>query len=899
MSVDSRKNPDTILKTLHEEMKSSKEAKLRVFLGMSAGVGKTYSMLRAAKQKMNEGVDVLVGLAVTHDRAETKALLEGLPLLPLKKIEHRGTFLEELDLDEILRRKPKLVIIDELAHTNAPGSRHRKRYQDILEILEAGIDVYTALNVQHLESRKESVESIVQIPIRETVPDSILERASLVELVDIAPSELLKRLKEGKVYLGEKADRAADNFFKEDRLTALREMALRITAERVDRDLQRFAESRSETSPWQTNERLLVAVSHSPFSEKLIRAARRLAYNLDAPWIAVHVETGLPLNDSDQAQLIKNLNLARELKAEVITTTEVDIPSALQRICRSKNVTQVIVGRPTQRRLRDFLEGGTLLDHLVRESVDVDVHVLRQEQTIPPSPFFGLDLLKYKSNTGPIKYWFTFCFIAAIGFLSGFIQPLIGYRAVGFLFLLAVLIVGLFGSVGAVVFSALLSAVAWNFFFIPPILTFAISAPDDIILCFSFFVVALITGFLTQRIRFHERLIREREERTNFLYEILQDIANSQEKSEFLEKVTRRVGLFLKADCGVVLKSEEGDLVFDDVKAYAISLSEKDRAVALWAFQNGKLAGWSTETLSQSKALYIPLKGQGETVGLFIFQPHKKIRKVDLEQGLLLSSVTRQLGISIERHFLSKRLIAAQRLQDSEKLHQTLLNSISHEMRTPLTAILGTASALEERALAQNPEAVMEVGRDLQEAGNRLNRVIENLLDMSRLNSGVLSLHLEWHDLNDLVGVVAQKNAKILSKHILKIHGLEEISLVKMDFRLMEHALSNLLLNATLYTPAGSTIQIVLRKESEKMILRIEDDGPGIPEDAKLKVFDKFYRLPGSPPGGTGLGLSIVKSIIELHGGKIFLEEIKPHGACFRIELSIKDRPELPTEEKP
>lgn len=898
MNDESRLDPDEILKNIKESEKRSSEGKLRLFLGMSAGVGKTYAMLSAAHQRMKEGVDVVVGIAVTHGRIETENLLKGLPSIPLKRVKYRETFLEEIDLDAILLRKPKLVIIDELAHSNVQGSRHKKRYQDVIEILDAGIDVYTALNVQHLESRKDSVEAITGISIRETVPDSILERASLVELVDIAPTELLKRLSEGKVYLGEKANLAAENFFKEDRLTALREIALRMTAERVDQDLQRMTQVRVSSEPWQTNERILVAVSHSPYSEKLIRATRRLAYNLEAPWIAVHVNTGLTLSDKDQAQLTKNLNLAAELKAEVITTTETDLTSAIKRICRTKNVTQVIVGRPTRSWLREAVEGGSLLDRLVKENSDVDVHVIRKDNVETSKTTIKEEISLYKSESGPIKYWYTFLFLMGIAVLCTSVESMIGYRAVGFLFLLAVLIVGMFGSIGAVFFAAVLSASTWNFFFIPPRFTFAIREPDDIIMCISFFVVAFITGFLTNRIRFHEKLIRDREERTNFLYEILRDIANSEEKAEFITKVTRRVGNLFNASCGVVLKSAEGKLQFEKESTYGTALNEKDRAVATWTFENQKQAGWSTETLSQSKALYIPLKGQAETIGVFIFQPMRKFRKLDLEQKNLLYSITRQLGVSIERHFLAKRVAENQRLQDSEQLHQTLLNSISHEMRTPLTVILSTAASLQEEKMSSDAAFVKSASQSLVDAGDRLNRVIENLLDMSRLNSGIITLKLEWHDINDLIGVVLQKNSKNLTSHKITTSGLDEVCLLKIDFRLMEHAISNILLNAVAYSPAGSEINIRLHKENQKVHIMIQDNGPGIPEPFVGKIFEKFYRVPGSPTGGTGLGLSIVKSIAEFHNGYVMYENIKPHGSCFQIVLPFEESPPGPMEPK-
>ncbi len=896
-SEENRPDPDALLKAIHEGQRAESSAQLRVFLGMSAGVGKTFAMLRAAHQKKLENVDVVIGVVETHGRVETAALLQGHEIIPRKVVKYRGTDLNEMDLDAILKRRPQLVIVDELAHTNIPGSRHGKRYQDVLELLDAGIDVYTALNVQHLESRKESVELITGTAIRETVPDGLLERASLVELVDIAPSELIKRLKEGKVYLGEKAETAASNFFKEDKLTALREIALRFTAERVDQDLQRFSVVRNE-SPWQTNERLLVAISHSPFSERLIRATRRLAYNLEAPWIAVHVDTGILLSDEDQSQLVKNLTLARELKAEVITTTETNLPAALRRICRQKNVTQVIVGRPTRRWFRDFFEGGSLLTRLVRESLEVDVHVIRQDLIDQPSganSSLRREFSMYRTEIGPIKYWNTLWFLIFVTLLGASLESFIGYRAVGFLFLLGVLVVGLFGSLGAVLFAATLSAFTWNFGFIPPRFTFFIARPDDLILCIAYFVVALITGLLTNRIRFHERLMREREERTNVLYQVLQDIAGSQKKAEFLNKVIKRVGETLHGECSVFLKSPEGVLQLSESKTYSTRLDEKEKAVALWSYENQKSAGWSTDTLSQSKALYIPLKGVNENVGIFVFKPQKKMRKLGLDQETLLYSIIRQLGISLERHLLTKRLAEAQRLQDSEILHQTLLNSISHEIRTPLTTILGSTAALESD-LINDPLYVREVAQGLGEAGERLNRVIENLLDMSRLSSGVLALKLEWQDLNDLIGVVLQKIAKPLKLHPIHFEINQDLPLIRIDFRLFEHALSNLILNASQYSPPGSKITIRVSQQKEHIVISIEDEGVGVPTNAKESIFEKFYRVPGSPTGGTGLGLSIVKSIVELHKGTVRVEPHAPQGSCFIIELPLEKQPPMPAE---
>lgn len=894
MKEDGRPDPDLLLKAISAEDKESGKGRLRIFFGMSAGVGKTYAMLRAAHQRLREGADVVIGIVETHGRRETMALVENMPQISRKRIEYRGTVFEEMDLDAILKRRPQLVLVDELAHSNVPGSRHPKRYQDVVELLDAGIDVYSTVNVQHLESRKDMVEAITGVQIRETVPDSILERAHLIELVDIAPTELLKRLREGKVYLGDKAAQAAQNFFKEDRLTALREIALRLTAERVDQELQRFVDVRHSSAPWQTNERLMVAISHSPYSEKLIRATRRLAYNLEAPWIAIHVDTGLVLNNEDQAQLAKNIALARELKAEVVTTTDSSVSSALRRVARQKNVTQVVVGRPTRRPIQDILQG-TVLDRLLRETDELDVHVIRQEEfKSAPSHVSIANAVQFK--TGPGAYWNTIWFLFGLAILGGVFEQWIGYRSVGFVFLFGVLITGLATTVGPTMLMAVLSAFTWNFFFIPPRMTFVITEPSDLVMCISYFVVASITGYLTSRVKNHERVLREREDRTNALYEISQDIASSRDKTEFLTKINDRVSRLLEGDCGIILRGADGKLMVNQNKTYSPILKEKEQAVAVWAFESEKPAGWSTDTLSEARSLYIPLRTPSGPVGVLVYRPNRG-RKLSLEQENLLHSIARQLSVSLERHFYETRVREAQRLEESERLHQTLLNSISHEMRTPLTTVLGVATSLEDKTAVQKPEYVETLAKELLQAGDRLNRVIENLLDMSRLNSGVLSLKLEWHDVRDLIGVTINRLGKNLARHEVQIDLPESLPLIQMDFRLLEHALSNLLLNAAIYSPAGTSIRIGAEMSLRTIVISVEDRGPGIPEASLTRIFEKFYRVPGSAPGGTGLGLSIVQSIVEAHKGTVRAENREGGGARFVIELPATEPPSVPEGE--
>jgi two-component system, OmpR family, sensor histidine kinase KdpD len=641
MNQDDRPNPDALLKAIKKEEAQAARGKLRVFLGMAAGVGKTYAMLKAAQDRLKEGVNVIAGVVETHGRTETEALLTGLQIIPKKEIDYRGTSLQEMDLDAILARKPGLVLVDELAHTNAPGSRHPKRWQDVDELLATGIDVYTTINVQHLESRKDAVEGITGIVIRETVPDSILERAAQVDLIDLSPADLLKRLREGKVYLGEKAQLALENFFKEDRLTALREIALRLTAERVDVELQGMAALLERRTAWNTNERLMVAVSPSPHSERNIRATRRLAFTLGAPWIAAYIDTGVMLNDPDRTNLSKNLDLARELGGEVVTTTDPNLAEALQRLARQKNVSHLVMGRPYRHWWRELTNRGTLLDRLVRQNSEVDVHVIRVEKE-------SGQRRKHKSVPGfgsPLtSYAYVFTLILTVMLISFGLQPLIGYRAVGFLFLLAVLILSLFMSIGPILFAAVLSALLWDYLFIPPPGTFFIRQPEDVAMTIVYFLVALIAGTLTHRMRSRERLLRREEERLQVLYELVREIAGSGRRKDYLQNVTTRLGKYLNGHCGVLLKDEQGDLVPSTPLPGGEPLNEKNQAVARWALDNGKPAGWSTDTLASAEALYLPLRDSAGPVGIFIFQPKDPHRKLLPDEENIMQAAVQQLG---------------------------------------------------------------------------------------------------------------------------------------------------------------------------------------------------------------------------------------------------------------
>ncbi|MGZ3742510.1 MAG: ATP-binding protein [Pseudobdellovibrionaceae bacterium] len=891
MSEEKRPNPDELLNVIKAESKKKSEAQLRIFFGMSAGVGKTYAMLEAAQEAKEDGIDVVIGVAETHGRQETAELLEGLEIIPKKKIVYRNTVIEEMDIEAILRRNPKLVIVDELAHTNAPNSIHPKRYQDVLQILEAGIDVFTAVNVQHIESRKESVEKITGIKIRETVPDSIIERANHIELIDITPAGLLKRLREGKVYIEERAERAAQNFFKEAPLSALREIALRLTAEKVDFDLQDYSKLYRSEGPWNINERLMVAISHSPYSERLIRATRRYAFNLEAPWMAINIDTGSALSTTDQAQLSKNLSLARELGAEVLTVSDIDVGGALQRVAKQYNVSQLILGRPTQRFFKDHFEGGTVLDKLVRQSGDFDVHVIRQDNhSKTEKDFFP----KLSNVSNVIQYWYVLWIMIAVSIFANLTSGFLGYHSIGFIYLVAILGLSLAFSLGPVLFSAALSSLLWNFFFIPPKFTFAISSSEDILLCLSYFIVAVTTGYLTFRIRKHEKIFQEREERTQFLYEYTKDLAAGGDKEVYLAKVTEKLSNVLKGQCGFILKDEDEKLNFNVIASEFMKLSEKEQAVALWALENGKAAGWGTENLPSSRNFYLPMKSSNGPIGLILFRP-KKIKRLSVDQENLLFTVGNQVAMILEKESLEEKSKNADRLNESEKLHQALMNSVSHELKTPLTTIIGSISTLSDEKVQANPEVRKELSKELIRASHRLNRVIENLLDMTRLNSGMLTLKRDWYDVRELLASTVKGLEVDLAGHPVDF-DFKEIPLIRIDYQLLEQVFANIILNAVAYTPDKSPIHIAVSEEVGKIVIKIRDEGKGLPPESFSRIFEKFYRLPGTKAGGTGLGLFITKSLVEAHGGQIEARNASDYrtgGAEFIIYLPVDPMPKV------
>ena len=882
MNDGDRPNPDALLSSLQREEAAKKRGKLKVFLGMSPGVGKTFAMLEAARRELAAGRDVVIGYVETHGRKETDALTEGLPQVPRRQLEHRGIALTEFDLDATLARHPQLVLVDELAHTNAPGSRHPKRWQDVAELLDAGLDVITALNVQHVESRADTVRQVTGAEIRETVPDSVLDGA-VFELVDLPPAELIQRLHEGKVYVPDRAAAAAQNFFREANLTALRELALRLVADHVGVDTREFREAQSNAGAWKTGHCLLVAVGPGPFSEPLIRWTRRMADGLRCRWLAVHVENPRPLTEAAQAQLEKNLAAARELGAEVVATTDDDLVRGLLRVARAQNATQIVVGKPAGTGWLEWLRASLLLRRLARESGDIDLHVVRSEKAAGNAPAVRIWHRAFASNFQ--QYLFAAGAVAATGILNLALVKFTGPRVPGLVFLLVVVLLALKVGRGPVLLAGALSALAWNYFFLPPRFTFIIATVEDGILFGLYFVVAIVLGQLVARIRLQEEAERRREERAIALYEMSRDLAEATSRDEVVWQLVAQINRSFNTPVAVVLPENNKLFAHPDS---SLTLSEKELSVADWAFRQRKAAGRFTDNLPGAEALHLPLATERKVFGILTVSfPDKRLT---LQQRDLLETFARQAALVLDRVELRTAAEQARLLAESEKFSRTLLNSISHELRTPLAASTSAASALAAAETAP-PEQRRALIGEIQEANARLNRVVGNLLDVARLESGQVRPRLDWHDARDLVQTTLRELQRELAAHPVKLDLPSAPLLVRLDFSLAQHALANLLLNAANHTPANTPIEVSAQLANDQLVLCVADRGPGIPPEWLPRIFDKFFRAPTAPTGGSGLGLTIVKGFVEAHSGTITAVNRPGGGALFTLIFPQPEKP--------
>jgi two-component system, OmpR family, sensor histidine kinase KdpD len=878
---ETRPNPDALLSSIQREEAARKRGRLKVFLGMCPGVGKTFAMLEAAHRELKSGRDVVTGYVETHGRKETDALAAGLPQVARKQFEYRSVTIGEMDLDAVLARRPQLTLVDELAHTNAPGARHPKRWQDVAEILDSGIDVFTTLNVQHVESRADTVRQVTGAEIRETVPDSVLDDA-ILELVDLPPAELVQRLQEGKVYLPDRAAAAARNFFREANLTALRELSLRLVADHVGVNTREFRGTQTGVGPWKTEHCLLVGVGPGPFSEPLLRWTRRMADGLHCRWLAVHVESSHPLRPSAQAQLEKNLATARELGAEVLTTTDDDLVRGLLRIGRQKNTTQIIVGKPAGSGWLEWLHGDRLLKRLARESGDIDLQVVRADKSGSGVP--GRVWLPVLASNAH-QYLFAFAVVGGTGLLNLGLMALSGPRVPGLVFLLAVVLVALKVGRGPVLLAGALSAIAWDFFFLPPRFTFLIQKLEDAILFALYFIVAIVLGQLVARIRSQEQAERRREERAVALYEFTRDMAEVTSRDEVVWQLASQVNRVFRAPAAIVLPANDTLAPHPDG---SLVLSEKELGVADWAFRQRKAAGRFTDNLPGAEAFHLPLATERKVFGvLAVNLPDKNLT---LAQRDLLESFARQSALILDRIELRTAAEQARLLAESEKFSRTLLNSISHELRTPLAASTSAASALAGADTA-TPEHRRALLNEILEANARLNRVVGNLLDVARLESGKVRPHLDWHDARDLVQTTLRELQREMATHPVALDLPAPPLLVRLDFSLVQHALGNLLFNAVAHTPAGTPVEVKAQTANGQLLLSVADRGPGIPTAWLPRIFDKFFRAPNAPTGGSGLGLTIVKGFVEAHGGTVAADNRPGGGAIFTLCLPQPDKP--------
>jgi two-component system sensor histidine kinase KdpD len=883
---DSRPDPDELLAALKLAEEKSKRGKLKIFFGMCAGVGKTYTMLLTAQAEKSKGCDIVIGYVETHSRKETAALAEGFELIPRKTYQYKSTTVYEMDLDAIIARKPQLVLVDELAHTNAPGSRHTKRFQDVQEILDNGINVYTTVNVQHLESRSDTVAQITGVIVRETLPDEIFENADEIEVIDLTPDELLQRLAEGKVYAPERSKEAIESFFRKGNITALREMALRIVADRVDKQLHEYMQLKRIKGPWKSGLHLLVGVSHTQQSAKLLRWAKNLSYTMGADLQAIYVETAHKADTKESEQLNKNINLARQLGIKFRIVTNNDMVKAIVDFAQKENITHIIIGKPRVRNLLTLLRLGNFVNRLIRYSGSIDVYILGSDLQAKDRYKRKVSLPSFTSNIR--QYLTASLIIFLIALVCFLIKDFIGYQVVSFALLFIVSILAFFVGTGPILMSATLSALIWDFFFIPPPYTLHVDKPVDMLMLIMFFIIALLSGVLTSRIKRQEMKIRIREERTNALYQLTRELSTATGVEEVVTIAKNDIKKYFNLNCRILLKNDSDQLEHASQSNANFALSKNDMSVAEWTFQHSAKAGRYTDTLPSSSYTFYPLKGNQMNLGVIAIQ-----QDIVFTQGeeQFWEAFISQISGKFEREYLRNMAKQAFLLTESDKLYKTLFNSISHELRIPVATIMGASDSL--LSTVHTEEIKEELSTEIFKASKRLNRLIENLLNMSRLESGRISPRLDWCDIHDLINKVAENLQDELKLFNLHVVIPEDMPFVKLDFGLMEQVLYNLLYNATQYASASVNLRVKAFYDKGILTLQVMDRGPGFPTREISLIFNKFYRVEGSKAGGTGLGLSIAKGFIEAQRGTITVENRQNGGAKFTIRIPT----EIPTEE--
>jgi two-component system sensor histidine kinase KdpD len=882
MSDSSRPSPEALL----ADAGDSGHGRLKVFLGFAPGVGKTYEMLSQARQRKLEGTDVVIGVVETHGRAETDRLTRGIEIIAKRSMSYKGHMLAEMDLDAILARKPKLVLVDELAHTNVEGSRHPKRYLDVEEILAAGIDVYTTLNVQHIESLNDVVARITKVRVAETVPDSILDRANDVELVDLTPEDLIQRLKDGKVYLPDTAERAAQNYFVPGNLTALREIALRRTAQRVDDQMVNYMRAHAISGPWEASERVLVRVNERPGGVALVRYGRRLADRLHAAWTAAYVETPSAQNftDEERDRIAEALRVAVRLGGQAVTVPASNVADGIVDYARTNNYTHIVTSTTRRSWWETLLRRSTTYE-IIRRAGGVSVHVVPEQLTAAlrgkrrPSP-------RADRRAYAISLVYT---IAALAF--GFVlKRYFGITNVGLVFLLAVLASAVQYGLWPSLASCAVAVLAFNFFFLPPVHTFTVADPENIVVLVTFGIVAAIASNLTARVRAQALVARERATVTESLYQFSKKLAGVYALDDLLWATSFQIAQMLKVRV-VILLPENGRLTVRAGYPPEDMLDDSEIAAANWVWEHATPAGRGADSLPGAKRLYLPIRTGRGAVGVIGLDSDKPGPLLTPDQRRLFDALADQAALAIERILLAGDIEKSRLAAETEKLRAALLTSISHDLRTPLSVILGAASSLKALEGALDPASHRELVATIEEEGQRLNRFIANLLDMTRLESGALAPRLELTDIGDVAGSAAARAHRVLAGHKLTLAIEPDLPLVKLDPVLFEQVLFNLLDNAGKYAPDGTTVNLSARRDGGVLEIGIADEGPGIPPADLERIFDKFYRVLAADRkrASTGLGLAIARGFVEAMGGTLTAANREDRsGAIFVITLPVE-----------
>ncbi|MDO9171948.1 MAG: sensor histidine kinase KdpD [bacterium] len=885
---DERPDPDALLRRVQVEEGRRAGSALKIFFGYAPGIGKTYTMLESARRLRDAGVDVVVGCAETHGRAETAALLAGLEVLPRRDVAYRGTTLAEFDLDRALARRPAVLLVDELAHDNAPGSRHRKRWQDVLELLEQGIDVHTTLNVQHVESLNDVVSQITYVRVRETVPDSILERADEIEVVDLPPDELLERLRAGKVYIPEQARQAVDHFFRRGNLLALRELSLRRVAERIDADVRAYRHDYDIKATWPAAEHILVCVGPSPSSSRIIRGARRMAEGLRARWTAVYAEASdaFPMSPADEERLQGHLLLAESLGAEVVRLSGRRLADVLIDHAREHNVTRIVVGKPTHSRWRDRFTG-SLVSRIVRGSGDIEVHFIAGDEA-PDRPADG-------RARAPRRFDGKGYGVAALSVLAA---TAVGVLARDYLsqpdfvmmFLLTIMVAAYRYGRGPSLAAAGLAVAAYDFFFVPPFHTFSVEHARHLLTFLMMFAVGLVISGLTSRLRRQEHGARRRESRTAALYSLSRELASAQGAAQVARVTAAHAAAVFGGGAVVLTADAAGSLKEGGEGAAGLELSEEEFAVARWSAEHGRPAGGGTDTLPGSRVTCYPLRAGADTLGaLAVATPSREMLAV--EQRGFIEAFVRQAALAFERvRLVEEARVAALRAR-TEETRSALLGAVSHDLRTPLGAIVGAGSTLRDESGRLAPAQRQELCDTICSEAERMERLVANILDMVRLESGGIVPKREWVPLEETVGSALSRLEARLGARAVRLDLPPQLPLLSVDPVLFEQVFINLIENVIKHGGPDTPLEIAARAAGATLEIEVADRGPGLPAGAGEQVFEKFYRGPEVRTGGVGLGLAICRGIVHAHGGTIAAANREGGGAVFRIAMPLQEAP--------